>query len=138
MKSDAEYGHDLANKVNQFGRGEADFNALSIWLVLLPMAIGVIAYIPVSLTYADQEAATTGESAIKLRVEAVSYLFGWGSTMCLVFFMIPVTRHSVLLAAMGWSPIHALRIHIWFGYLAFVFMLIHGVMLVPVWFLCTS
>jgi hypothetical protein len=57
--------------------------------------------------------------------------------MCLVFFLIPVTRHNVLLAAMGWSPIHALRIHIWFGYLAFVFMLIHGVMLVPVWFLCT-
>jgi Ferric reductase like transmembrane component/Ferric reductase NAD binding domain len=36
---------------------------------------------------------------------------------------------------MGWSPVHALRIHIWYGYLAFVCMLLHGVILVPVWFM---
>lgn len=135
LTSNAEYGRDLANKANQFGRGEPNFNAMSVWLVLLPMSLGVLAYIPSSVKYADTYAVEEGVSAMQLRVEYVSYLFGWGSTMCLAFFLIPVTRHGVLLAAMGWSPIHALRIHIWFGYLAFVFMLVHGIMLVPVWFI---
>jgi Ferric reductase like transmembrane component/Ferric reductase NAD binding domain len=136
MAANAEYGRDLASKkANQFGRGEPNFNVMAIWLAVLPMTIGVLAYLPMSVKYADEKAALEGVSAMKERVESISYLFGWGSIMCLAFFLIPVTRHSVLLAAMGWSPVQALRIHVWFGYLAFVFMLIHGVMLVPVWFL---
>jgi Ferric reductase like transmembrane component/Ferric reductase NAD binding domain len=136
MAEDAEYGRDLSSKkANQFGRGEPNFNAMAIWLVFLPMMLSVVAYLPASIKYSDEAAVTDGESAMKLRMEGVSYLFGWASVLCLTFFLIPVTRHSVLLAAMGWSPIHALRVHIWFGYMSFVYMLIHGVLLVPVWFL---
>jgi Ferric reductase like transmembrane component/Ferric reductase NAD binding domain len=133
MAEDARYGRDLAaRKANQFGRGEP--NAMAFWLAFVPMVWGVFVYIPVSLKYSDENAIDTGTNITKDRVESISYLFGWGSCVCLAFFLIPVTRHSVLLAAMGWSPIHALRIHIWFGYLSFVFMIVHGVMLVPVWF----
>jgi Ferric reductase like transmembrane component/Ferric reductase NAD binding domain len=136
MVEDAQYGRDLAHrKENQFGRGEPNFNAMAFWLAGLPMLLGVLCYIPVGLKYADLSAIELGLNMTKQRVESISYLFGWGSCMCLAFFLIPVTRHSVLLAAMGWSPIHALRIHIWFGYLSFVFMLVHGMMLVPVWFI---
>ncbi|GAX28218.1 hypothetical protein FisN_41Lu013 [Fistulifera solaris] len=136
MTSEAEYGHDLASKkVNQFGRGEPNFNAISIWLVFLPMVIGVVAYLPISFKWADEVAITEGTSRTKERMISASYLSGWGSFMCLAFFLIPVTRHSVLLAAMGWSPIHALRMHIWFGYLSYTFMFIHGMLLVPVWYM---
>jgi hypothetical protein len=136
MTSEAEYGHDLASKkVNQFGRGEPNFNAMSIWLAFLPMVIGVVAYLPVSFKWADEAAVTEGTSRTRERMISASYLSGWGSFMCLAFFLIPVTRHSVLLAAMGWSPIHALRLHIWFGYLSYIFMFIHGIMLVPVWYM---
>ena len=135
MAEDARYGRDLAaRKANQFGRGEPNANAMAFWLAFVPMVWGVFVYIPVSLKYSDENAIDTGTNITKDRVESISYLFGWGSCVCLAFFLIPVTRHSVLLAAMGWSPIHALRIHIWFGYLSFVFMIVHGVMLVPVWF----
>lgn len=108
---------------------------MAIWLVVIPVMISVFASIPLTLAHADEKAAEKGKNPMQLRIEGVSYLFGWGSVLCLAFFLIPVTRHSILLAAMGWSPIHALRIHIWAGYLSFVLMLIHGIMLVPVWFL---
>ncbi|GAX18369.1 hypothetical protein FisN_23Hu263 [Fistulifera solaris] len=136
MVSDAEYGHDLASKkINQFGRGEANFNAMSIWLVFLPMVISIVATLPDTIERADERAAEDGSSATAKRLERISYLFGWVSALCLSLFLIPITKHSVLLAAMGWSPIHALRIHIWFGYLAFVYMFIHGILLIPVWFI---
>jgi hypothetical protein len=135
MSSDALYGYELASKkVNQFGRGEPDFNILSFACIFLPIMIGLLAYMPVSIAFADEKAAMFDMSAAKLHFEAISYLYGYGSIVCLSLFLIPVTRHSVLLAAMGWSPIHALRMHIWFGYMSFVFMFIHGILLVPVWF----
>ena len=108
---------------------------MAVWLVFIPMMISVLAFIPAILQQSDVRAIEEGENTMQLRIEGISYLFGWGSTLCLAFFMISVTRHSVLIAAMGWSPIHALRIHIWFGYLSFIFMLVHGILLVPVWFL---
>jgi predicted ferric reductase len=137
LAAEAEYGHDLASrKTNQFGRGEPNFNAMAIWLAFLPITIGVLAYLPSSIEYADEVAALQGSTrAAKLRVKAIASLFARASIVCLVFFLIPVTRHSVLLAAMGWSPIHALRIHVWLGCMAFVFMLIHAGLLVAVWLL---
>ena len=136
MAEDAKYGRDLAtSKVNQFARGEPNFNVMAFWLAFLPMVIGILGSIPSSLERSEERAIQRGTSVTKRQIEGISYLFGWVSCVCLAFFLIPVTRHSVLLAAMGWSPIHALRIHIWFGYLSFVFMLVHGIMLVPVWFI---
>ncbi|GAX18370.1 hypothetical protein FisN_23Hu264 [Fistulifera solaris] len=136
MSSDALYGYELASKkVNQFSRGEPDFNMLSFACIFLPIMIGLLAYMPVSIAFADEKAAMFEMSVAKLRLEGVSYLYGYGSIVCLSLFLIPVTRHSVLLAAMGWSPIHALRMHIWFGYMSFIFMFIHGILLVPVWFI---
>lgn len=110
----ADYGRAIAiQKKNQFGRGEANFDALAIWLVLIPMLVSVFAFLPSFVKYADEDAASEGLNAMQVRVEYVSYTFGWGSIVCLVFFLIPVTKHSILLSAMGWSPILALRLHIW-------------------------
>jgi predicted ferric reductase len=135
--NDANYGRDLAlKKVNQFGRGEPDFNVMSWWLIVIPTSFAMLCYLPLCYKWAnDAKIEDPSVNEMQIRVEYISYLFGWQSTLCLTFYLIPVTRHSVLLAAMGWSPIHALRIHIWTGYLSFVFMLLHGIILVPVWFI---
>ena len=135
--NDAEYGHDLSlKKVNQFGRGEPDFNVMSWWLVIIPTGFGMLCYIPLSFKWAQEEVLEDPDkNEIKERIKNISDMFGWQSILCLTFYLIPVTRHSVLLAAMGWSPIHALRIHIWTGYISFVFMLLHGILYVFVWVL---
>ena len=131
--SDADYGRDVAKK-NQFAIGEPDFNLMSIWLIVIPMLFGCFGFIPSSIKYADMTAQEEGKNPVLLRWEATSYIFGWASVMCLVWFLIPVSRHSILLVSMGWSPIHALRIHIWAGYLSFIYMIVHGLILVVVWF----
>ena len=134
---DADYGHEIATKkINQFARGDVNMNVVAIWLIVLPCVINLFGGLPGSMKYADEEAALDESVSVnKLRWEYTSYYFGFASVLCLVWFMIPVTRHSILLAAMGWSPTHALRMHIWAGYFSFVFMIIHGVILVPVWFI---
>jgi Ferric reductase like transmembrane component len=48
--------------------------------------------------------------------------------------LVPLTRHSILLVAMGWSPVHALRIHIVAGWFAWWCIVIHGIMFVVDWF----
>ena len=135
--NDADYGYDLSlKKVNQFGRGEPDFNVMSWWLVIIPTGFGMLCYIPLSFKWAQEEVLEDPDkNEIKERIKNISDMFGWQSILCLAFYLIPVTRHSVLLAAMGWSPIHALRIHIWTGYISFVFMLLHGILYVFVWVL---
>jgi predicted ferric reductase len=35
---------------------------------------------------------------------------------------------------MNWSPVHALRIHIWAGYVSFFLIFLHAIMIVGVWF----
>jgi len=51
---------------------------------------------------------------------------GYAAVISLVYFMIPVSKQSPLLAAFGWSPIQALSIHIWAGRTCFVCTLLHA------------
>lgn len=129
---DAEYGVAI-HKKNQFGVGQPDFNLMSFWLVFLPGLFLFATSVNQSLHHASHAADET-HGYTQRAVEYVSYLAGWVGTLLISFFLIPVTRHSVLLVAMNWSPVHALRIHVWAGYLAFFFIFLHGIMIVGVWF----
>jgi predicted ferric reductase len=134
LSSDADYGHDVTKK-NQFAIGEPNFNVMAMW-VALPVMLSVVAYLPASLTYIEEEEAAEHpeENITKLNLTGVSYLHGWGAALAMAWFLIPVARHSVLLVAMGWSPVHALRLHIWLGYLTFIFVVVHAGLLFIVWF----
>lgn len=121
---DAEDGIALFKK-NQFLVGQVDFNVMAFWLIGLPGLMLFVTYIKSFCLVKDD---------LKASIECTSYGAGWVSVVVLAFFMIPVSRHSVLLVAMNWSPIHALRIHIWAGYVSFMFVVLHGVLLVIVWF----
>jgi predicted ferric reductase len=140
-KEEAEAGRSIAKK-NQFALGEADFNVISFWLIFLPYVISGFGYMPFSLDYATMDAIDNGLNVTRAKLVSASSLCGWAGAVTLSFFLIPVTRHSVLLASMGWSPVHALRIHIWAGHLSFLYVFIHTILLffvflayddIPVW-----
>jgi hypothetical protein len=134
--SDADYGHGIAKK-NQFAIGEPNFNAMAVWVVFLPLMLGVWAYLPAALAYADDEVAEHPEEDLnltKLKLLRASHLSGFGGALAMAWFLIPVARHSVLLVAMGWSPVHALRLHIWLGNIAFMFVVVHAGLHFIVWF----
>jgi hypothetical protein len=131
---DAEHGVALYKK-NQFGAGQVDFNLMSFWLIFIPGVILFVTYIHNSLKSArDPESLHDGVTVRQHEVEYISYTAGWVGAVLMSFFLIPVSRHSVLLVAMNWSPVHALRIHIWAGYVAFFFIFLHAIMMVGVWF----
>jgi hypothetical protein len=88
----------------QFGRGEAHFSWMAIWHIVIPQIMGVFAYMRPRIKYADERAAKEDLNSTQVRVEYISFLFGWVATMRLVFLLIPVLRHSFLLVPMGWSP----------------------------------
>jgi predicted ferric reductase len=127
---DAEYGAAIYKK-NQFGVGQADFNLMSFWLIFIPIMVYFATTIKPNLGYAVDE---MGTRVTETAVLYVSIAAGIAGTLCLSFFLIPVSRHSVLLVAMNWSPVHALRIHVWAGYLAYSFFFLHGIMIVGMWF----
>jgi predicted ferric reductase len=129
---DAEHGVAI-HKKNQFAVGQPNFNLMAFWLVFLPGIVLFTTDIHQKLQKAEDR-ADEDTSETQLAVEYISYHAGWTGTIVLSFFLIPVTRHSILLAAMNWSPVHALRIHVWAGYLAFSLISLHGIMMVAVWF----
>ena len=127
---DAEFGVALYRK-NQFGVGQPDFNLLSFWLIFVPFMVLFATFTNRYLAFA------VDEMGVRVTEDAVLYVSiaaGLAGTLCLSFFLIPVSRHSILLVAMNWSPVHALRIHIWAGYLAYFFFFLHGIMIVGMWF----
>lgn len=124
--ADAEVARSIAKK-NQFGVGDIDFNYASIVFLVIPSIIFTYATIDRSI-FRDEELEP------KDRLKVVADLFGLAGTIILSFFLIPVARHSVLLVALGWSPVHALRFHIWSGFTAYFYVMVHSVLYVAEWF----
>ena len=116
-----------AKAINQFSTGDANFNYLGILLTVTPAAVVIIGFL--NTRVAGEDLGT------KRTLQSTSIYFGIGALASMGFFLIPVARHSVILAAMGWNPIHAMRIHIISGYAFFWFSIIHGITYVPVWFM---
>jgi predicted ferric reductase len=126
--SDAEEGNRIA-KENQFlkGAGQLNFDWVAICFIVIPC--GVVNMVGYETPLLKNDYAEERD-----RWYFTAYMFGWAGTMMLSFFLIPVTRHSVLLVAMGWSPVHALRIHIVAGWFSWWYIAIHGIMYVVFWF----
>jgi len=59
--------------------------------------------------------------------------YGKISLMAMCFFLIPVSKHSILLQAVRIDPIQAISLHIWAGYLAYSLAILHGVSYVLIW-----
>ncbi|CAB9506527.1 Ferric reduction oxidase [Seminavis robusta] len=116
---------DGLNKRNQFALGEVNFDWMAFFLVTMP----VFWFFVFTLDQVLDGRQLTQE----LRLKAIGNAFGMAGTLALSFFLIPVARHSVLLVAMGWSPLQALRFHIWAGYTSFACIALHGIIHFIVW-----
>lgn len=135
----AEEGRQIYKK-NQFLKGDWNFDVLSFLLIWLPMFVSFFWYLPVSMNYVDEEAQANDwdyKRVTRERTFSISMLTGWQGVFALTWFLIPVARHSVLLVAMGWSPVQALRLHIWSGHISFFFVFLHTITMIMVWFMDT-
>jgi predicted ferric reductase len=110
------------NKKNQFLLSELNFNLVAICLFVLPPLVYFI-------TSVDRRLNGTGLTTAR-KVSKIANISGVAGTLALSFFLIPVARHSVLLTAMGWSPVRALRLHIWAGFTSFAFIMLHCILYV--------
>jgi predicted ferric reductase len=132
----AEEGYHIAKK-NQFLKGEPNFNLIAM-LVIGATCVVQLTFRKPDIEHVDAEAEEFGWDDLRVGREQIlggSYLSGWIGIFALMWFLIPVARHSVLLVALGWSPVHALRIHIWAGHLSFLFVSLHAATMLVVWFL---
>lgn len=123
----AEDGRQLSKK-NQFLVGESNFDYIAIFLVVLPCVAWFMGTMGRQLINVESELTT--ERKVHYIASAAGVVGGYAMS----FFLIPVARHSVLLVAMGWSPVNALRLHIWAGYTSFFFLAVHTILYVTKWF----
>jgi predicted ferric reductase len=131
----AEEGYHIAKK-NQFLKGEPNFNVIAMIVVGIT-TLSQIGWLKSGFTYLQIEADEHGWDDWRIQRQKtfnISLLSGWIGIFALMWFLIPVARHSVLLVAMGWSPVHALRLHIWAGHLSFLFIAIHALTMFIIFF----
>jgi predicted ferric reductase len=107
---------------NQFLLSELNFNLVAICLFVLPPLVYFISSV-------DRRVNGTGLTNAR-KVRNIANISGVGGILALSFFLIPVARHSVLLTAMGWSPVRALRLHVWAGFTSFIFIMLHCILYV--------
>jgi predicted ferric reductase len=99
------------------GGGDINFDRLALVFGLLPTlsCLGCI-------TFRHLQSATSYQK----QVMEVGNAFGTAAVIALSFWLIPVTKHSILLKIMDWNPIHAIRLHIWAGRCSTLGIVIHG------------
>ncbi|KAG7340021.1 ferric reductase like transmembrane component [Nitzschia inconspicua] len=123
----ATEGRQLAVK-NQFLVGESDFDHIAVCLIVIPCVVWFLGTMGREINTAED---LTTEGTVNFVASAAGVVGGYAMSL----FLIPVSRHSILLVAMGWSPVNALRLHIWAGYTSFLFLAIHIILYVFKWFL---
>jgi hypothetical protein len=131
----AKEGYHIAKK-NQFLKGQPDFDLVALFVIGITFVFQLVS-IDSSLDRVNTRAEEYGWDYWRVQRETtlrVSYMSGWVGIFALMWFLIPVARHSVILVALGWSPVHALRFHIWAGHFCFLFVLIHALTILIVWF----
>jgi hypothetical protein len=131
----AEEGYHIAKK-NQFLKGEPNFNVIAM-IVICATFVSQLTYLKSSMERVIAEAEEFAWDDWRIQREktfSVSLQTGWIGIVALMWFLIPVARHSVLLVALGWSPVHALRLHIWAGHLSFFVVAIHALTMFIIFF----
>jgi predicted ferric reductase len=98
--------------------GDLDFNRIALIFLALP-ALCSLSF----ATYRRMLKADTNEAQIK----AIGNSLASAAVVTLSFWMIPVTKHSIMLTVLGWSPIHATKLHVWAGRMSTFGFVMHGV-----------
>jgi len=61
--------------------------------------------------------------------------FGFLGVVAMSFFLIPVSRQSVIMEALGIGSVHATRLHVWAGVIALFGGFVHGLYYCWIWFI---
>lgn len=111
----------VKKKKNQFGVGGIHFNYMLFFFLVVPLLVFLFASLDRRVFHPDKPV----KSNVKAR-SIIANTFAMMGVSALSFFLVPVTRHRIFLVTFGWSPVHALRLHIIAGYVSFVCFAIHS------------
>lgn len=109
-----------------FKRGDPNMTGITILLVFIP----TLGYLTLSLKEHLKGATFTLED---FPHKHIANVFGKTSAMAMSFFLIPVSKHSLILKALCIDPTHALRLHTSAGFVATGTGLIHGIYWFWIW-----
>jgi predicted ferric reductase len=115
----APWMHSLVYKWSPTS-GDVNFNRLSFLFILVPLSIYLLASIKRHLYGQDLSYNDT--------VMEVGNSFAMVALVAFSYFLIPVARHSAILKLLNWTPVAAVRLHIWSGRIIIVGVLMHGTM----------
>jgi predicted ferric reductase len=122
--------HTIIQSLSRIFANDTNHNLvfLSVTLIILPCSIYIIKRITHHLI--DEE------GIIQIDPSTHRHLandFGKLSVTAMSYFLIPVSRHSIIIKAVGIHPTRALRMHIWAGCIAISGGVVHGLYWVWNW-----
>ncbi len=118
-------------KRNRGKRGDPNMNRVNIIFILIPCLYFIINSIIHRVLKKNEEfdihnAKTHGHLA---------NAFGKMSAFAMSAFLIPISKHSIILKTVHIDPRYGLRVHVFSGYLAIAAGLIHGIYWILIWIL---
>ena len=94
------------------------FDIMSLLFILVPLVVYFLASVYRHLA--------GNEPTLQKKIGSTGNAAGMTAMVALSFFLVPVSRHSVLLSLAGWAEEKAVRLHIWAGRIAIVGATFHG------------
>ncbi|KAF4319140.1 hypothetical protein BBO99_00006728 [Phytophthora kernoviae] len=85
-----------------------------------------------SRNYSDLVEAESTDSASVFRL--VGYVFGFNAVLCFSLLIIPATRNSFWMIAMGIDYSHAIKYHRWIGFFTVAMVALHAIPYYYAWF----
>ncbi len=108
-------------------RGDPNMTMVNILFILCPCLYFII------YSIIDKLLSENFDSSSSSSHGHMANAFGKMSAFAMSAFLIPVSKHSILLKSLDLDPRYGLRVHIFSGYLAVITGLIHGLYFILIW-----
>lgn len=134
------YDHDFATGSNNFlfiykrkllvcfhtvfvpkGFGDLDVDRIALLFLAFPTMIYLLSRI-CTILFADNEDHATTEQ----RAQAIGNIIAIASSISMSFWLIPVSRHGILLQVLSCNPVKAIRLHMWCGWISLIGFTLHA------------
>lgn len=103
------------------GFGDLDVDRIALLVLAFPTMIYLLSRI-CTILFADNGDRTTTEQ----RAQAIGNAFAIASTISMSFWLIPVSRHGILLQVLSCNPVKAIRLHMWCGWISLIGFTLHA------------
>lgn len=127
MKSILLIKKKFSNVFYRSGSGDVDMDRIAVLFLALPVTINLLSRI-FSVLSNEQYIS------VQQRVQAIGNAFGVSSTIAMSFWLIPVSRHGILLHVIAnCHPNRAIRLHMWCGWIASLGIILHALCHIVRW-----